>query len=49
MRFKAAVAAGYVSKVIFKDCSIEGEKFIKSRFHRPKLKTKDLPGQKKLF
>ena len=50
-RFKAAVAAGYASKVIFQDCSVEGEKFIKSRFHRPKVKakTKDLPGQKKLF
>jgi len=48
MRFKAAVAAGYASKVIFKDCSVEGEKFLKSRFHRPK-KNKDLPGQKKLF
>ena len=49
-RFKAAVAAGYTSKVIFRDCSVEGEKFIKSRFHRPKPKvSKDLPGQKKLF
>jgi superfamily II DNA or RNA helicase len=49
-RFKAAVAAGYVSKVIFRDGSVEGEKFIKSRFHRPKpKKTKDLPGQMKLF
>jgi len=49
-RFKAAVAAGYASKVIFNDCSVDGEKFLKSRFHRPKpKKTKDLPGQKKLF
>ena len=38
MRFKAAVAAGYASKVVFKDCSVEGEKFIKSRFHRPRVK-----------
>jgi superfamily II DNA or RNA helicase len=50
-RVKAAVAAGYVSKVIFKDGSVDGEKFVKSRFRKPKpkLKTKDLPGQKKLF
>ncbi|MCK9558372.1 MAG: hypothetical protein M0R50_10085 [Candidatus Cloacimonetes bacterium] len=49
-RFKAAVDAGYVSKVIFRTGSVEGEKFVKSRFHRPKAKlVKDLPGQKKLF
>jgi superfamily II DNA or RNA helicase len=51
-RFKAAVATGYTSKIVFNDCSVEGEKFIKSRFHRPRIKpkkTKDLPGQKKLF
>lgn len=49
-RVKAAVTAGYASKVIFKDGSIDGDKFIKSRFHKPKAKkSKDLPGQKKLF
>jgi superfamily II DNA or RNA helicase len=48
-RFKAAVKAGYVSKVVFSTGSVEGEKFIKSRFHKPKPKRKDLPGQKKLF
>jgi superfamily II DNA or RNA helicase len=48
-RFKAAVSAGYASKVIFNDCSVDGEKFIKSRFHRPRIKSRDLPGQKKLF
>jgi superfamily II DNA or RNA helicase len=37
-RFKAAVAAGYESKVMFKTGSIDGEKFLKSRFHIPKAK-----------
>jgi superfamily II DNA or RNA helicase len=37
-RFKAAVAAGYESRVVFREGSVDGEKFIKSRFHRPKAK-----------
>lgn len=45
-RFKAAVAAGYTSKVIFSDVSVEGTKFIKSRFHRPKTKPKSDPKKK---
>lgn len=50
-RLKAAVEAGYTSKVVFNTGSVEGGKFIKSRFRKPKAKSKnkDLPGQKRLF
>jgi len=35
-QLKALVSLGYRSQVIFKHCKLDGERFVKSRFRRPK-------------
>jgi len=36
-RLKAAVNMGYKTNIIFRNGTIDGEKFVKSRFHRPRF------------
>ena len=36
-RLKAAIAMGYKTQVIFRNGIVDGEKFVKSRFHRPRF------------
>lgn len=43
-RLKAAVAMGYKTQVVFRNGTIDGEKFVKSRFRRPRISASSSTG-----